>query len=150
MRRSEISTANSTQVLENIIIPNNVKEELNQIITTLKNLLKDNKEFFVKLINKCLEVGEVRHVYFNDIEHLLHVEYPNLMRYTDGVKLLRTSFRFTEALCLDSETTKELLEEWNPQTEDDYSIIREQIAHIVYDICNIQEDNNVSITGEIE
>jgi hypothetical protein len=150
MKSSETSTQNST-LIEPIVLPQSVREELQKTLGNLKTLLKDNPKFFNELVKECLKVGKEQYVYFNDVEKLLHAEYPDLMKYTDGKKLLQTSCRFVEELCFDSKATKELVKEWNPQTGDDYYAIREQIDHVVFDICNIRlEDGDVGVIGDTE
>ena len=98
MRRSEVSTANSTQVLEDMELPEQIKDDLECI----QDILRDNPEFFNKLIKECMKVGKIgqgQSVFFEDVAKLWHVEYPDLTTYTDGYKLISTTYDLVKQLC---------------------------------------------------
>lgn len=130
MKSSEISTANSSQVLEHYSLPDTVKIELIQTIDTIKTLLIDNPEFFKKLISKCLLVGKKleHHIYLNDIGGLIRKEYPDILKTEEGKALFKTTGHFVRQLCLNSEelgtiTTSISVSKWGE--------IRDELDHVV-------------------
>ena len=84
------STMDTTQASETTVLsdlPDSVKEELIETVSTLKNLLDGNQEFFPKLISKSFEVAIKKNINMTDVEKLLYTEYPDLTNYEDTRKI---------------------------------------------------------------
>lgn len=107
MKSSEISTANSTQVLESIILPEVIKNDLENI----QNILQNDHEFFDKLVKECMKIGKGEPMYFRCIENLLAEEYPDLTTYKDGYELIQTTYDFVKQLCSQADEIRTQIEQ---------------------------------------
>ncbi len=77
MKSSEISTAESTQVLEDIKLPEELKNEVKITVNTIKQLLNNDIFFYKQLINQCLLVGKKDSGFFiSYIRKMLIKHYP--------------------------------------------------------------------------
>jgi len=155
MKSSEISTREATQVLEKVAVPEAVKQELHQTLTILKNLLKDNPEFLKKLVQKCLWVGkkswqEKEAVFFDDIEDMIELEYPNYLQYADGHKLLQSSWVFMNQLCLKSKLIEPLIEQDTANSKDIFRELleNESITYLNYDLSASEQIQSAQLIGE--
>lgn len=139
MKSSEISTANSTQVLEKIVLPEEIKSELLNNILSIKELLKSNKVLFLEVVKKCIDESNsyITGVEFKDISCLLKTHYPLLEEYKDGSELLRQCKLLTKKLKLQS---KEIVEFIEIENEEELQLMHELL---------VDETNNAIYNFEI-
>jgi len=103
MKSSEesFSTLDSTFKVEDIVIPEELKNQLLSTLQSIHKILIDNKEFYKKLIEKCLLVGSGHppYVYWDHISQMLLDEYPKLLHTSYGQSLYSTINQFLYQLC---------------------------------------------------
>lgn len=102
MKSSEVSTEKS----ENSFLP----EQINKDLESIQDILRDNPEFFDKLIKECMKIGKKQSIFFSHIEKLLANEYPDLPTYTDGYQLIQTTYDLVKQLCIYKDDLRDQLE----------------------------------------
>ena len=94
-----------TQENEKFVLPKEIKDDLDCI----EDILRDNPEFFDKLVKQCMKVGR-NYVYDDTITNLLAAEYPDLTTYIDGYLLIQTTDDLTKQLCMHKGAARDQLE----------------------------------------
>ena len=74
-------------VNDNSFLPEEIQKEITIIVNKIKECLSDNKEFYKKLINQCLKVGE-NYVYFDSVYNLLVENFPDIHSFEEGEQLI--------------------------------------------------------------
>lgn len=95
----------STLDTDRVLLP----EQINKDLEEIKDILRDNPEFFETLVRECMKVGKAS-IFFNDIERLLANEYPDLTSYNDGYQLIQTSYDLVKQLCVYKDDTRHQME----------------------------------------
>ena len=80
-----------------IELPTEVIVDIEKTVGNIKDCLSTNKEFCRVLIENCLKLNK-ENFYWDDIRDLLFKEYPNLLDYKDGNKLLVNTRILTEIM----------------------------------------------------
>lgn len=144
MKNSEASTHDT----DRFQLPKEVKEELRDTLGNLKELLKDNSKFFNELVSKCLLVGKPssHNVYSDDISQMVRAEYPDLLKYEEGRKLLSNTGAFIRELCLKSEATQHCIKDY--KKAENFYTWREAIECEVSNFLNIESEVNILGDGD--
>ncbi len=135
MKSSEISTAESTQVLEDIKLPEELKNEVKITVNTIKQLLNNDIFFYKQLINQCLLVGKKDSGFFiSDIRKMLIKHYPDLLDYEGGHILIKETNNLCKMLCLDSRHFQNKI-----LYIENYDAFREEVDQIILSISDNDE-----------
>ena len=145
----DTTQASETTVLSDL--PDSVKEELIETVSTLKNLLDGNQEFFPKLISKSFEVAIKKNINMTDVEKLLYTEYPDLTNYEDGYNVLENTWDLVHIFRLNSKIMDKFLEENSITTHNGIAIIRKQMFEIAQEIGEFSaEEFMIELIGNID
>ena len=70
----------STQLSKKSLLPLRIYKD----VESIQYILRDNLQFFDKLIKECMKVGKEQYIFLSDINKLLATEYPESATNADG------------------------------------------------------------------
>ncbi len=113
-------------VNDNSFLPEEIQKEITIIVNKIKECLSDNKEFYKKLINQCLKVGE-NYVYFDSVYNLLVENFPDIHSFEEGEQLIMLCHDIVDYNCFNKQIFKE-------KTKLELQQIRQEIKQLIYNI----------------
>ncbi len=141
MKSSEISTANSTQVLENTDL-NLLENKAFKILKKIKNFIPDNNSLYTKLVQHCLTVGK-DNVYYTSLDKLLAKEYPEIFTQENGRPLYQELYKLMRLLCFenisiqyDNETLYEMRTTLENDIKQHFNNINDDLISLIGDDLN--------------
>jgi len=138
MKSSGITTAESTQVLENTEL-NLLENKAFKILKKIKNFIPDNNSLYTKLVQHCVTVGK-NEVYYKSLDKLLFEEIPDINSKPNGLNLYQELHKLMRLLCFEDTSIN--------YDYDKMDETRERLENYIIENYNILDDNFSPLIGE--
>ena len=121
-------------------LSNEIQTELRNTLQNLKEILKDNSDFFTALVEKSLLLGveiDGHTVYRNAIDDFIWQEYPDLNRYDNRLELLSIVYQLGQLITLqDSRIRNKIIHKSEEYFSDLRNLVKEEVYSILPTLKN--------------
>ena len=116
-----------------------IQTELRNTLQNLKEILKDNSDFFTALVEKSLLLGveiDGHTVYRNAIDDFIWQEYPDLNRYDNRLELLSIVYQLGQLITLqDSRIRNKIIHKSEEYFSDLRDLVKEEVCSYEFIKC---------------